>query len=340
MSVVLTILKIVGILLLFLLAIVFLLIGLILFIPIRYRMKLQVDKDVDVGLTVSYLLHFVHFTAGYSEKEAKGMLRILGIPVYNLFPSPEEKKKKEERERRRRERQERKLQNQKKQRKKKEKAGPEKKEVEGRKTNKPMGQPPAEGEMKQFSKQEQQACKQQNQPEKQICDQLSRQEQPTTEKKEHIFQKLKVFLQKVVDKLKNLKYTIIDFYHKLQHGKETLLWYVDVLSREESQRAIKKAKHQLGRMWRHVRPNMVRGCFQFGFDDPATTGDVFSKVCMLYPLYGNNIVIIPDFENSMFKGELFLKGRIQVAVLLHIAWKVLFDKEIRRLYELCVKNSR
>ena len=132
---------------------------------------------------------------------------------------------------------------------------------------------------------------------------------------------------------------IINFINKVKHSKKVFLWYVELLSKEESKSAIRKAKHQLGRLWKHVCPQVFTGTVQFGFEDPATTGDIFSKICMIYPLYAGHVVVIPNFEESVFKGNLFLKGRIRMAVLLHIGWKVGFDEEIRNFYEICLSFS-
>ena len=49
---------------------------------------------------------------------------------------------------------------------------------------------------------------------------------------------------------------------------------------------------------------------------------------------------VAEFENNTFKGELFMKGRIRIATLLNIGWKIIFDKEIRNLYELCSDSKR
>ena len=144
-----------------------------------------------------------------------------------------------------------------------------------------------------------------------------------------------MFLEKIVDKVKNIKYTIINFMNKLKHGKELILWYWELLNTAESKCAIRKVKEQLGKLWKHIKPQVFQGNVQFGFEDPSKTGDVFSKVSLIYPLYAGHIVVVPNFQKSVFKGDLRMKGRVQVAVLLYIGWKILFDDEIRNLYEKC-----
>lgn len=336
MSVVLTILKIIGIILLILLGLVLLIGSLILFVPIRYQLLLQCDQDIEVRAVISYLLHFIHVSIGYHEKKPNGKIRILGIPVYNFFPTEEQQKKKEEREKRKREKDRKKRQKQKTKKKREKKSKKASKQQEVQLPNSKIAQNKTGTKSVKYSGSSETISSDG------VIDHtgLDQKEEGWLKKVKNTYGKVKVFFQKVVDKVKKLKYTIIDFCNKLRQGKDILLWYLDVFSRDESISAIKKAKYQLGRLWKHITPREIRGYFRFGFEDPSTTGDVFSKLCMLYPFYANHIIIIPDFENNTFKGELFMKGRIRIATLLHIGWKIIFDKEIRNLYELCSDSKR
>jgi len=97
-EIVFLILKIIGIALLALLLIAFLLLLCVLFVPIRYKAKLQADMEhgkedgiVDTSVTVSWLLMIKVF-AEYQTK-ARIRLKVLGIPV---FDSWKQKKKSSE----------------------------------------------------------------------------------------------------------------------------------------------------------------------------------------------------------------------------------------------------
>ena len=46
--------------------------------------------------------------------------------------------------------------------------------------------------------------------------------------------KAKLFLEKVVDKVKNIKYTIINFINKIKHGKKVFFWFIFWLMNEVS----------------------------------------------------------------------------------------------------------
>lgn len=81
MSVILLILKIIGIILLSLLGLVLFLLCLILFVPVRYRLSGEIKEQVSVRAGVTWLLHLVSLRAAYQEGEFTLHLRIFGIQL-------------------------------------------------------------------------------------------------------------------------------------------------------------------------------------------------------------------------------------------------------------------
>lgn len=79
MSVVLFILKLIGIVLLALLGLLLLLVLLVLFVPVRYQVSGQIEDEVTVHAKVHWLLHLISFCAEYEGGESAFGLRVLGI---------------------------------------------------------------------------------------------------------------------------------------------------------------------------------------------------------------------------------------------------------------------
>lgn len=73
------ILKIIGIVLLVLLALFLLVTGLVLFVPVRYKISGEIDEKVTVHARVTWLLHLISWQADYQNEEFAASLRILGI---------------------------------------------------------------------------------------------------------------------------------------------------------------------------------------------------------------------------------------------------------------------
>lgn len=320
MSILLTILKIIGIVLLVLILLLLLLLLLVLFVPVRYQADIQIDGEADVKASISFLLHFVHLGAGFKEKQMYGKLRLLGIPIIDFFPSEEKKKKKEEQKR-------------KKERRKRRNKGrvafdePQAgiRTLEGQ----PMNTASLGGQSSQGML---------NDPDNSGANADDAGGHSgilkIMQKWKDFWGKLRLFLQKMIDKAKNIKYTINSVLEKVRHTRETVDWYAEVFQRNETKRALSKVTAQCRRLIASLKPQRLEGMLRFGFEDPGRTGDVFSKVCMAYPAYAGHMIVVPDFENRVIKGSLFIKGRIRIAVLVYIAWKIVFDKDIRRLYKV------
>lgn len=92
MSVIIFILKIIGIILLVLLGILLALLGLLLFVPVRYRIGGSVDDEFEVRGHVSWMLHLIGFYFSYQEGEFKKQLKICGIGVGKRKKNKKKKK--------------------------------------------------------------------------------------------------------------------------------------------------------------------------------------------------------------------------------------------------------
>lgn len=95
MSVVLLILKIIGIVLLCILGILLLAILLILFVPVRYRLEGKKEKALEGRARVTWLLHLVVAEVSYLSK-LNIRIKILGIPFYDRLKKKAKEKEKEE----------------------------------------------------------------------------------------------------------------------------------------------------------------------------------------------------------------------------------------------------
>ena len=88
---------------------------------------------------------------------------------------------------------------------------------------------------------------------------------------------------------------------------------------------------QVKALLRHILPRKASGYVVFGFDDPYTTGQVLAAASLFYAWYGQNIELIPMFEEPALEGELKLKGRIRMGTLLWCGLRVFLNKNFRVL---------
>ena len=93
MAIALTVLKIIGITILAILALILVLAAIILFVPIRYKIAGNMEKDGDpyARAGVSFLLHILSGSFVY-DKDVSYSVRLFGI---KLYPKKDKKKKTE-----------------------------------------------------------------------------------------------------------------------------------------------------------------------------------------------------------------------------------------------------
>ena len=100
---------------------------------------------------------------------------------------------------------------------------------------------------------------------------------------------------------------------------------------EANRRTFQLVKRQALRILRHIRPSRLEGRLRIGFDDPYRTGQALQAAALLMPLYRDRVQIIPVFEEEVLEGELKMRGRIRLAVLLAAGVRLWRDKNFRKL---------
>lgn len=135
------------------------------------------------------------------------------------------------------------------------------------------------------------------------------------------------FLSSIPKKLKKLKYTFHQFYVKIKRMKR-------FATDDRTRAALGLAWSQLRVLLGKLLPKRVWGDLHFGTDDPALTGEILGGISIFYPLFMDNVKVVPDFQESVLEGELYLKGRIRLITIVRIAWKLYRDKNVRFVYRM------
>ena len=318
-GILLTILKIIGIILLVLLGIVLLLLLLVLFVPVRYRLDahrdLKEEAPVVAAVKATWLLHLLGVCFTYPDA-AYVNVKLFGISVYRSDKEPKPKKEKNTDSGQKESIPAGEIQTT-------AKEEPEQNvETVVSETKKPADEKKNDGNRQDSEEKEpEQENKTENEREE---ENQNREEKPTW----------KQFFLKLLDKIKNIKYTIGQICDKIKHIVKNIRYYLDVIQSETFHRAFSLCSGQLLALLKSIRPRKVKGNLTVGTGDPASTGQILAIHGMLYPWLGNNISITPDFDNQIIEGELLIKGRITVFKALKAALVIFFDKDVKRLIKL------
>lgn len=130
-----------------------------------------------------------------------------------------------------------------------------------------------------------------------------------------------------------IKYTIQTFYDKIKATKEKVGEIEAFIKDETHQSALKCIKQEVVRFLRSLKPKRLEANVCFGFENPATTGQVLAALSVLYPFYASSINIEPDFENQTLDGDVFIKGKIQLVSIVVMVWNIVIDKNVRMTYK-------
>ena len=134
--------------------------------------------------------------------------------------------------------------------------------------------------------------------------------------------------EQATDKTNNLIEKIQSIFAKIKDIWDNITHYIEILQEEDTKTLIAHCFHVSGGLLKHIRPRKMKVKAVIGFDSPDITGKIYGFLCMLYPYYGNDIHIIPDFENKVLEVDLFIRGRIYICTLLWHGLRILLHKKL------------
>ncbi len=315
----LLILKIIGIIVLSILIILFTLILLILFIPVRYRIQAEYGTNISAFMKVSWLFHIFSGKVFYLE-ESNMIIKVFGITVYDA--SKNEKKERREKW-------------------KEEKDYRKENKVSAHKNNKK--EKPAETEnqigiVRQEDKEsyDQNSDKENKDNETVNC---AKEENKRSSKIKDYFIKIRDLWFQFIKACKNIKYTIERIYDNIKDICKNINYYFELVHSMEAKKAYALCKKQIKYLWKNIRPWKYKVYLHVGNEDPAIAGQIMALYGILYPLYTNHVIIVPEFEQNILEGSLFIKGKITIFSLLRVLWIVYFDKNLRIFLSMLKKEE-
>ena len=123
---------------------------------------------------------------------------------------------------------------------------------------------------------------------------------------------------------------------KILETKENIAQFLrDEIHQMGFQHCIKELK----RLFKLLKPKIIKGELEYGFCDPCYTGQVLGILSILYPYLGNNLNITPNFHEKVFKGNCFVKGKLRVSYFLLIVWNLIWNTNSRTTF-LHIKNLK
>ncbi len=316
-AVLLTVLKVIGIILAVLLGTLLLVILAVLFVPVRYNFKAAYNEKFTMNARVSWLLNIFRVLICYDE-EMKTTIKIL---FFNIGGDKNKEKKN-----------------------KKEKKETKSDNIftnDNAKENATENTEVAEKEELVLKASEADGTSEINAADEadiahEIKD-LDEKEKPDKKKSKikNVIDKITYIYDSIKGRIKKFIRLLKDTYNKVNGAKEKLTNKIEeiksMVNDTENRELVSLIISQLKRLFKEIKPKKYDINVHFGFEEPDVTGKVLMYIAVFYGLTGLNINIKPEFEEKIFEGDCYLKGRIRVITLLSIALKVYKNKRFKQI---------
>lgn len=324
LHILLLILKWIGIVLAVFLLLVLLLTNLGLFVPVRYRADASCQNDIETleaEFELSWMWKLFFLTACWKKGKADMKIRI----GWKYLFSEEKEGKSEEKIEVPEEKEENDLQKEKEEQKflkeQKESLPPEK-------TNRSL---PKNNVQEQAEKRE---CHQEK-TESGIDKEEEEKESFTADrrkaggrKKKPLWDRMKEKISEWIESCKSFWRKILAMGRNFRGKKEQIESF---LTDASHRRAFCSLKREVRRFLGHVSPKDVKIVGKIGLEDPYMTGQALAVLGMLFPFLGENTVIVPDFENKVLEGSVHIEGKIHNFRMLAILWRLIKDRDVRKI---------
>ena len=304
------ILKVIGIVLLCVTGAVALLLLLVLFMPVRYRIKGEFEKNIPLGqMTAVWLFGALGFKASYdTENGANAYVSAFGIRIFDLLKDREESGTK---------------------------AAERPSEVRTEEVKETI----VKETIVKETKAEETEAKETKAGETEAKESKAEERTKAASWRAYFYRikektedKLRRVSEETAERLREIQDSVKSLYGSIREktDKAESLWslYKDARYRE----AVSMAKRLLGTILREIRPRRGHGRLLLGTGDPYGTAQAMQAAAFLYPLYAETIEIIPEFDRQVFEVRADIRGRIHIAVLLFCAGRIFFSKKLRKMY--------
>lgn len=304
------ILKITGIILLFILGTILLIIAAVLLIPVRYYGYLEKEKMLKINGKAAWFLGVVEVTANYVENQMQMDIRLFGKSLINK-KSKKMKKKKRQNIRPSKQRKEHEAPE----------MLPERKEMENERDipEIPVTISEQKSAMQETDKKS---------PDAERTAYVKRSTQKNRVKE--FTNKISEIPKKVAGSIKQMQRSVRNVSGKIKQIKAQITKYIDFWNLDVTQTAKNHVWKELKYLIRHYRPRKISGQLLIGFEDPSVTGQVLGILCVLAVFGGNHLKVEGDFQQSVLKGNLEMRGHIRLCHIAKSAVILLTDKNVRR----------
>ena len=305
-SVLLTLLKIIGIVLLSLLGILLVLLLIVLFVPVRYRIKGYYKDEFICHGKITWLLHLLSVSIDF-DKELVSSVKVFGIDISSFLN-----------------------------RKKETASTSDTKDTvatdqESKNATESMASYPSANN----------SIEQPNE-EMVYSSNIGTETEPETDsipkEKQNIFQKIRTFILNIKNRVLSIYHKIIDIIQNIKTKKESLGRYIRILQKEEVKNAFSICKKRIFKIIKHLLPKKMKIHAHIGMEDPSTTGYILAIYSVLPKKIRRQVILKADFDEVIMEADYNIKGSCNAFNILLQLLSVITNKNCLSFYKLVKKE--
>lgn len=305
-SVLLTLLKIIGIVLLSLLGILLVLLLIVLFVPVRYRIKGYYKDEFICHAKITWLLHLLSVSIDF-DKELVSSIKVFGIDISSFLNKNKEKAN----------------------------SSATKDTVatdqESKNVTESMSIPTSANDSI-----EQPTVG--NTHSSNIDTETEPETDSNPKEKQNIFQKIRTFILNIKNKVLSIYHNIIDIIQNIKTKKESLGRYIRILQKEEVKNAFSICKKRIFKIIKHLLPKKMKIYAHIGMEDPSTTGYILAIYSVLPEKIRRQVILKTDFDEVIMEADFNIKGSCNAFNLLLQLLSVITNKNCLSFYKLVKKE--
>lgn len=163
---------------------------------------------------------------------------------------------------------------------------------------------------------------------------VKKQKSKKNKKKLNIFAKIEEIKEKIEAKWTAFK----EDFLSLNNKKEAVLKFINA---EGTADGIFYLLTQSKILIKMILPKKIKGWLRFGTGDVYTEGQYLTYLCFVYPLYAGKFDILPEWDEEVIEVDASFSGKIRMFAMLLIGLKLLFSKKVKALlrnFNRCKKS--
>ncbi len=127
--------------------------------------------------------------------------------------------------------------------------------------------------------------------------------------------------------LSKLKYKFDEICDKIDKVRSEIRYYYNIYNSNEGKNALRKIGKHLKKIFRKILPRKISANVIYGFSSPDLTGKVYGVYCLIADRFSKDSEVIPDFDREIFEGRIRARGYFNLCGILINGIAIVLNKD-------------